>query len=201
MAVRADTYDIGEEFRDLIDNGVEVREISFKEVPPEDVNNANYFQGRNIDLQSRTYWLMEDGQNNCADSDLWLVVSYSVEYPIAPIRPTLIFATDFIQRYVPDIIWPPRPGEGDAEALAFLRQSDGVLATTPHTRLDAISYAGLPASKVYLAPMEFDPTFWIVTGQCLRLRNPISFGQPTQMLTKPCKSVSSARPILRQTKG
>ncbi|AOG52724.1 glycosyltransferase family 4 protein [Brucella melitensis] len=159
LAVRADTYDIGEEFRDLIDNGVEVREISFKEVPPEDVNNANYFQGRNIDLQSRTYWLMEDGQNNCADSDLWLVVSYSVEYPIAPIRPTLIFATDFIQRYVPDIIWPPRPGEGDAEALAFLRQSDGVLATTPHTRLDAISYAGLPASKVYLAPMEFDPTF------------------------------------------
>ncbi|EEZ34267.1 glycosyltransferase [Brucella sp. NF 2653] len=159
LAVRADTYDIKEEFHELLDNGVEVREIVFKKIPPEDVNNANYFQGRKIDLHSETYWLIEDGQNNCADSDLWLVVSYSVEYPIAPIRPTLIFATDFIQRYVPEIIWPPRPGEGDAEALAFLRQSDGVLATTPHTRLDAISYAGLPAAKVHLAPMEFDPTF------------------------------------------
>lgn len=158
IAVLANNYDLKTEFRDAIDEGIEIREISFQEVSSGQVKNTNSFQGRDVALPFQSYFMPEDGINNCIDSDVWLMVSDRMERPLAPVRPLVVFATDYIQRYVPSIFWPPRPGEVDLSYIQTVRQADAVFVTTPQTGLDVVSYVGVPKKRVHLAPMDFDPT-------------------------------------------
>jgi glycosyltransferase involved in cell wall biosynthesis len=156
IAVLADRYRIESEFGDVISNGIEVREFKWKPVTDKEVEMANFNQGRTIDLPFNSYFMPDDGIDNCADSDLWFLVSDRMEMPLAPIRPYVVFATDYIQRYVPEI-FSEAPFDVDLPFLQTAREANAVLTTTPHTRSDAISYAGVPAGKVHLAPMDFDP--------------------------------------------
>lgn len=166
VAVLPETYDLEEEFRELREIGVEVREVSWRFADAGEIDTINLLQGRNVVIENNDtiainneYLVPEDGINNFMDSDLWLIVSDRLSRPLAPIRPYGIFATDYIQRYVPNIFIPPIPGEVDLPYIQAVRQADFVLCTTPQTMSDVISYAGVPANRVHLAPMDFDPTF------------------------------------------
>lgn len=157
IAVLAKRYDIEADFSDVLADGIEVREFKWRAVSVVEVEIANINQGRKVELPFDTYYSLEDGIDNCAGSDLWLIVSDRLEKPLAPIRPYVVFATDYIQRYVPEI-FPDDMPDVDLPFFQTARQANGVIVTTPQTGEDAISYAGIPRSNVHLAPMDFDPT-------------------------------------------
>lgn len=160
VAILAGEYDVDVTFADLLEDGIEVREFSWRTISRKEALAIKRNQHERADLKFDRYQLPEDGIDNCSDSDWWFIVSDRLELPLAPVKPHIVFATDYIQRYIPDIF--PKAGWGSID-LSFLkaaRIADAVITTTPQTRQDAISYAGVPASKVHLAPMDFDPT-WI----------------------------------------
>ncbi|CCM79575.1 hypothetical protein [Rhizobium mesoamericanum] len=162
IAVLAEKYNTGVDFADVLAAGIEVREFRWRRANVAEVEMANRNQGRTCDLPFREYFMPDDGIDNCMDSDLWLVVSDRLDKPLAPVRPYAVFATDYIQRYVPSI-FPDHLKDVDLPFLQAVRQADAVIVTTPQTGKDAVSYAGVPARKVHLAPMDFDPTAFLRT--------------------------------------
>jgi glycosyltransferase involved in cell wall biosynthesis len=158
LAIIAGKYDLAADFSDVHADGIEVREYDWKTYLSNQVTNINVLQKRSREVSHDAYYLPEDGINNFMDSDLWLVVSDRLSKPLAPVRPYVIFATDYIQRYVPEIFPKSEWGVIDLPFIQSVRAADGVIVTTPQTGLDAISYAGVSASKIHLAPMDFDPT-------------------------------------------
>jgi hypothetical protein len=94
------------------------------------------------------------------DCDAWIVFSYSLEGFVVPARPVAIYCADQIQRYVPEIF------AGDGEEDRWMRQSEthlgwrhsrSVFATTPQTRSDIVSYAGVQSDRALLVPTLVDP--------------------------------------------
>ena len=94
------------------------------------------------------------------DCDAWIVFSYSLEGFVVPARPVAIYCADQIQRYVPEIF------AGDGEEDRWMRQSEThpgwrharfVFATTPQTRSDVVSYAGVQNDRALLVPALVDP--------------------------------------------
>jgi glycosyltransferase involved in cell wall biosynthesis len=158
IAVLAEKYDIERDFRDVLSEGIEVREYSWKRADRSEVQFINRLEHRSDELVHRRYFLPEDGLNNLMDTDFWLLVSDRTSLPLAPVKPYAVFATDYIQRYVPEIFPRNEIGEIDAPFLQTARGADAIIVTTPQTMQDAICYAGVPAAKVHLAPMDFDPT-------------------------------------------
>ncbi|TPJ70456.1 glycosyltransferase family 4 protein [Mesorhizobium sp. B2-6-7] len=160
VAVLAGEYDLDAAFADLVEDGIEVREYSWRTISRKEATAIKRNQNEGTVLDFDRYQLPEDGIDNCCDSDCWFVVSDRLDLPLAPVKPYIVFATDYIQRYFPGIFPKSGWGEIDHSFLQAARLAKAVIATTPQTMQDAISYAGVPASKVHLAPMDFDPT-WI----------------------------------------
>ncbi|WP_176705705.1 glycosyltransferase [Rhizobium grahamii] len=158
IAVLAEKYDVEREFRDVLSEGIEVREFSWKRTDGREVEFINKLEDRSPELLHSRYYLPEDGIHNLMDTDFWLVVSDRTDLPLAPVKPYAVFATDYIQRYVPEIFPPNGLGKIDAPFIQTVRGANAIIVTTPQTMQDAISYAGVPAAKVHLAPMDFDPT-------------------------------------------
>ncbi|TPK42319.1 MULTISPECIES: glycosyltransferase family 4 protein [unclassified Mesorhizobium] len=159
IGVLVGKYDLSSDFGDAIEDGVDIAEFEWARVDQIAVATANSHQGRNVDLPFDEYQMpIAEEAKNFADSDLWLVVSDRTERPLAPIRPYAVFATDYIQRYVPEIFERWGWGIVDVPFLDSVRQANAVITTTPQTLEDAVSYVGVPRKKVHLAPMDFDPT-------------------------------------------
>ncbi|TPJ60859.1 glycosyltransferase family 4 protein [Mesorhizobium sp. B2-6-1] len=152
-------YDLVSDFSDAIEDGVEVAEFEWLKIDDKAVTTANSHQGRQVNLPFLEYQMpIAEGSKNFSDSDLWLLVSDRTEKPLAPIRPYAVFATDYIQRYVPEIFEGNASGSYDLSFLQTVRQANAVITTTPQTAEDVVSYVGVPRNKVQLAPMDFDPT-------------------------------------------
>ncbi|MBZ9727400.1 glycosyltransferase [Mesorhizobium sp. CO1-1-11] len=158
IGVLSGKYDLVADFTDAVEDGIDIVEFDWLEVPAETVEAANANQGRRVTLPFDAYQMPIDGLKNFADSDLWLIVSDRTLKPLAPIRPYAIFATDYIQRYVPEIFEANASGGYDLPFLQSVREANAVITTTPQTAEDVVSYVGVPRSRVSLAPMDFDPT-------------------------------------------
>ena len=94
------------------------------------------------------------------DCDAWIVFGSSLEGFVVPARPIAIYCADMIQRYVPQIFGAAGQEEHWRRQIAThlgWRSASCVFCTTPQTRTDAISYAGVRASRALLAPTLVDP--------------------------------------------
>jgi hypothetical protein len=101
-----------------------------------------------------------DYGHNFLDCDAWIIFGSSHEGFVVPARPTAIYCADMIQRYVPQIFGATGHEEHWRRQIAThlgWRRANCVFCTTPQTRTDAISYAGVRASRVLLAPTLVDP--------------------------------------------
>ncbi|TPK14176.1 glycosyltransferase family 4 protein [Mesorhizobium sp. B2-5-11] len=172
VAVLAGEYDLETVFADLVNDDIEVREFSWRTISRKEVAAIKRNQGESAELDFDQYQIPDDGIDNCIDSDCWLIVSDRLAMPLAPVKPHIVFATDYIQRYIPGIF--PKSGWGkiDHSFLQAARLATAVIATTPQTMQDAITYAGVPASKVHLAPMDFDPTWMSVVHSAQEPKRP-----------------------------
>lgn len=158
IAILAGYYDLQNDFEDVSAYGVDVREYSWVDFTAENVQISAAHSNTHVETPYEKYCAPEDGVNNLTDTDLWVVISDRTPKPLAPLKPYAVFATDYIQRYVPEIIPKKDFGIADLPSLQTVRSAKAVITTTPQTREDVISYVGVPSGNVHLAPMDFDPT-------------------------------------------
>lgn len=138
------------DFADL-DPAVARRPFAWRHLGGAEAQRALLFAARSERWQARDYLAPDDGINDLADCDLWLVVSDRPETPILPLRPIVRLVFDYLQRYEPAILG------GEARALGqrlieAAHEAERVLVTSDFTRRDALNYVGLPDWKVRLVP-------------------------------------------------
>ena len=151
-----DSYDVEEDFADLLEFGIAIRETEWKKITKEETQIALEYLGSDKKLTHGEYLLPTDGINNFCDCKFWLIVSDRTFAPVAPVAPYGIVIYDYIQRYIPDIFGDDK-GVLDAPFIASARSAEIIFCTTPQTREDTIQYAGVTSEKIILAPMEFNP--------------------------------------------
>ena len=148
-----DSYDIEEDFSDLTQMGIQVRQTEWRIMNRDEVELTSKFLAQNPQLNYDNYSYPYDNIANFNDCDFWLIISDRTIQPIAPIKPYGMVIYDYIQRYLPETF-----GSYYEEGyIASSRAATFVLTTTPATRADAIQYAGVDHKRVHLMPMEFNP--------------------------------------------
>lgn len=139
-------------FTSLKDTSVVFRPFVWREKSAEWMREAHRLMGLPDDLPTRACVVAEDGSSHFADCDYLILTADRVPGHFFSTVPFAVVAHDYIQRYLPGLF-------GDTYEESFIdavRSADAVFVTTPVTASDAVQYAGVPASKVYLAPLMFD---------------------------------------------
>jgi glycosyltransferase involved in cell wall biosynthesis len=137
-----------DDFRDLVENKIERRELQWKFVNRTEFEAIQKLSGYVISSPRPRYCVPDDGINNLLDCDLWLLGVDRFDEPIAPLRPYCIFVHDYIQRYVPEL-FKQHIERGFFETT---RDAIAVLANTPMTIEDVVQYVGVPRRKTMLVP-------------------------------------------------
>jgi glycosyltransferase involved in cell wall biosynthesis len=152
-------YDLTTDFEDLNELGIQLRETEWHKIDRGAVERILRMDGQLTDLEYPEYFFPRDGMRDFLDADWWLIVSDSLSYPPAPLRNYGVVIHDCLSRYFKEYQNPPlmNARTGTARGAAF------VFATTPQTREDIISYHGISADRVILAPIEFSMDFDTLT--------------------------------------
>ncbi len=99
----------------------------------------------------------DDGFRQFRDVDGWIYFSNHSCGAVAWLRPTAVFCADLLPRRVGGVVAAP---VGDvamaalADTMIAWRAARCVFATTPQTRDDAISYAGVHPDRSLLVPLQ-----------------------------------------------
>jgi len=146
-------YDRTRDFHRLTENGITLRETTWREITREELQIANKFRGVESRLDAPTYIYPSDGASDFLDCDFWYLVSDRTPVPLAPMRPYSVFIADCLQRHAPDLF-------GDHYEAGFhatTRHAALVICMTPLNRDDLIQYVGLQERKVVQYPLEYNP--------------------------------------------
>lgn len=95
-------------------------------------------------------------------ADVWITMTAFFSHgPLIPLKPTIVYAPDFIQRVVPEIYGKDFSGVWDINAwqAVTMQDSNAVICTSKRTALDAVSYAGVRKEKVHILPLTDLPLF------------------------------------------
>lgn len=155
-------YDVVNELRDLTDVGIEIRNFSWKTFSAEEASGMSRLLPGPLkihDSESR-FCVPSDGAADFLDCHLWVFACDRIFDHLLPMRRSVIFATDFIQRYVPGIFDDKlyeNPRSVIHTFMRNLRNVDHVVCSTPGTLEDARSYAGVTRVS-HVAPIV-DPDF------------------------------------------
>ncbi|MDH0115893.1 glycosyltransferase family 4 protein [Agrobacterium pusense] len=95
------------------------------------------------------------------DCNLWFLWNLPAEGIVSPLRPYVIFCADLLVRIVPSAYSSRPVGEGEVwqgllNTLLSYRYAALVYCTTPRTLEDVVAFAGVPRTRVWLAP-QFAP--------------------------------------------
>lgn len=149
-----------EDFVDLLDMGIILRETEWINLSRDQARCVSLFTNiKNLHLDFSEYCIPSDGANDFLDCDLWIIISDRLVSPILAMRMTVFVVFDYIQRYVPEIfidndqVW----NDQFRNLLYSVQHADMVMATTPSTMEDLISYAGVPRDRVCLLDLDFEP--------------------------------------------
>jgi glycosyltransferase involved in cell wall biosynthesis len=96
---------------------------------------------------SEAYTVPDDCIGHFSDCDLWLIVSDRLPLPLLPVRPYVLLAHDYLQRYL-----RRDSGLPEYSFLSAARLAQRVLVTTRFTENDALQYAGVAPEKVLRLP-------------------------------------------------
>ena len=112
-------------------------------------------EGHLLLIESQIYLIPLDGMRDFLDTDIWIIVSDSIVYPPAPLRPYGVLIHDCLSRYFKEYQNQVVEGRTSIAQEGFVR----FLATTPQTREDIISFHGISPNRVFLTPIEFGMDF------------------------------------------
>ena len=132
-----------------LDPSIARRSIEWKKLDAGTATRAMRYGGhRDWAPAAPSYVVPDDDIQQFVDCDLWVVISDRVGAPLLPLRPYLLMAYDYSQRY--DSIYPR---EADTWSIQAARGAQRVLVTTRFTEKDALVYAGVERSRVVRVPM------------------------------------------------
>jgi len=144
-------YDIDNDFIDLKNLGIELRETSWVVATKQSVENIMQMEGHLASLNSPEYLIPRDYSSDFLDTDCWIIVSDSLIRPPAPLRRYGVVIHDCLARYFKEYQVPVAL-EGRTSTA---RGADFILTTTPQTREDVISFHGVHPDRVILVPEDF----------------------------------------------
>lgn len=135
-------------FRDLHPT-VQRRPYTWKTLSRREATRAMSYAGQlELQLDSKEYYIPDDGINQFFDCDLWVVISDRLEKTLLPIRPHILMVYDYIQRYVPII-----NQDLNQKLMSNAHHALSVMTTTEFTQKDALQFMGLASDKVLKMPM------------------------------------------------
>nr|BFD62741.1 hypothetical protein BdHM001_14220 [Bdellovibrio sp. HM001] len=156
-------YDLDTDLGDLVDMGIEIRHLEMKRFTAQEGLEYCELLGlkkENLRSYKGDYVVPFDGGNGYLDCDFWLFMVDRLDGAVLPFRAFGIFATDFIQRYIPDIF-----DSGLYANPIFLntiyrnfRNADVAFASSPGTAEDLLSYVGRKKEITLLDPL-YDDSF------------------------------------------
>lgn len=148
----AGAYNLKEDFADLISEGIQIRETTWKRIATSDIASVPFLKHANLDCSHEYHQYPDDNIANFEDCDFWLLISDRTEDPLVTLKSYGVVIYDYIQRYVPELFG----NYYESSFISTARRAEFVLTTTPQTRDDVIQYAGVSPGDVYLLPMEFN---------------------------------------------
>jgi hypothetical protein len=96
-------YDPARDFRRLSENGISLRQTTWREISKENLQIANKYRGVDVRLEASAYTYPSDGAAEFLDFDFWHIVSDRTLLALAPVRPYSIYVTDCLQRHTPEL--------------------------------------------------------------------------------------------------
>lgn len=154
-----DYYDLKQDFSDVMNDNVIIREFFFKEHSYDEVKRMLRFSKSTTKLiESEHFYVLNDNYKAGTDCDFWILISDRCLKPIAPLRPYAIVIYDYIQRYIPQMLRDPTFDHFFSNGFSkTARMANLVLTTTPQTALDAKNYMGIEKQKIFSIAPHFDP--------------------------------------------
>lgn len=156
-------YDYDTDLNDLAEIGIEIRYLEMKKISSTEARYLTKFLNlppEPFEKFKGDFIVPYDRGNGYLDCDFWFFMVDRIFGTVLPVRPFGIFATDFIQRYVPDIFDPLMYTQQDTLTTLYrnFRNADLAFACTPGTASDLVSYVGREKEIVVLDPL-FDDSF------------------------------------------
>lgn len=151
-------YDLYADFKDLTDMGILLRETEWQLVKHSEIATLSSWMDIDENKSANADWCIPcDGANNFFDCDLWVIISDRLPAPLYPIKKYICVIYDYLQRYAPGIFSTKNDWRRQEDVyFPLVRNAERVLVTTPSTRADMISYAGISPSRVSLIEMDFE---------------------------------------------
>ena len=156
-------YNVETDMADLKELGIEIRYLEMKKMSHEQARQYyGYLKLNVLDIpeQNEEFVVPYDRANGFQDCDFWLFMVDRIFGTVLPLKPYGIFATDFIQRYVPDIF--DEKMYADQKLLTTIyrnfRNADLAFACTDGTAKDLLTYVGRSGPIVLFDPLV-DDTF------------------------------------------
>lgn len=153
-------YSIQEELYDLVKEGIEVVDFQWKKITRSEAYQLCQRMGREADLRMEEYVIPYGVGEDFTDLDYWLFITDRIFDIFIPIKSSGIIATDYIQRYVPEIfdINDQRHYQAVPHRLIRnTRNADHAFALSPGTLKDLQVFAGCTDGK--LLPLVVDDDF------------------------------------------
>lgn len=156
-------YDPQTDLRDLAELGIEIRHLEMRQLSAEQgLEYVDFLKLRRENLEGfrGQYAVPYDRGNGYMDCDFWFFMVDRIFGTVLPLKPFGIFATDFIQRYVPDIFEEQHYAKPEFLTTLYrnFRNADLAFASTPGTARDLLSYVGRAKRTVVLDTL-FDDSF------------------------------------------
>ncbi|WP_237214352.1 glycosyltransferase family protein [Falsiroseomonas oryziterrae] len=118
---------------------------------------STLFRGAKLPLDASVVRVPDDGASAFRDADGWFFMGSHTSASVAWLRPTAVYCADLLPRRVSAANGGYQfPGDRGllAETMIAWRQAECVFATTPTSRDDAVTYAGVPPDRALLTPLQ-----------------------------------------------
>lgn len=149
---KSDVYEKKNYFDRIEKLGITIRKFDFRIVDDSFVNNLYGIKGSSYKVSPGNYSILDDGVNYFDDCDYLILTVDRVPDRFVTLKPYVVVAHDYIQRYLPDIM----PVAYEKIVFDLQRKAEAVLVMSEPTKEDAINYAGIPKQNVRLLPLLFD---------------------------------------------
>jgi len=138
-----------------IGQDVSVRPFRWRSLDPSAA--ALLFPDATVPADLAQAWIPDDGARAFCDADAWFFMGSHRSASVVWLRPTAVYCADLLPRRV-RTAFGGKAFAGDrsqlAETIIAWRRATCVFATTPSSRDDAVTYAGIAPDRALLTPLQ-----------------------------------------------
>ncbi|WP_188888427.1 hypothetical protein [Paenibacillus radicis (ex Gao et al. 2016)] len=145
--VIANQYDLENEYKNLIENGVAVREYNFVSSSKKDIAGSLELMFKQELMWYGEYLFPSDHAQNYVESDYWLFLNEDkIDKPIAPIKPFGLYVESLGDRYHQEI---------SANRISNFKNASFIITYSEQTKNDLIKHLGLREESIFIIPFLY----------------------------------------------